>query len=67
MILNPLRLYRRRKRLRREALEEAHYLRRRHGADALRAAREQLRRPDLTTWGEQVLRRTIKLLRRDEF
>lgn len=63
MILNPLRLYRRRQRLQREALEEAQYLRRRHGEDAVRAAREQLRRTDLTTWGHQVLERAIKYLR----
>ena len=67
MTLNPLRFLRRRQRLRREALEEAQYLKRRHGEDAIRAAREQLRRPDLTTWGRNVLQRTIKLLRRDVF
>jgi hypothetical protein len=62
MILNPLRLYRRRQRLLREALEEAQYLRRRYGEEAIRAAREQLRRPDLTSWGHQVLERAIKYL-----
>ena len=67
MTLNPLRFLRRRQRLRREALEEAQYLRRRYGMDALRAAREQLRRPDLTTWGHRVLERAIKLLRRNPF
>jgi hypothetical protein len=64
MILNPLRLYRRRQRLLREALEEAQYLRRRHGDEAISAAREQLRRPDLTSWGHQVLERAIKYLRK---
>lgn len=64
MMLNPLRLYRRRQRLSREALEEAQYLRRRHGPDALHAAKEQLRRPELTTWGHQVLEKAIELLRR---
>jgi len=63
MILNPLRLYRRRQRLLREALEEAQYLRRRHGDAAIAAAREELRRPDLTSWGHEVLRRAIKFLR----
>ena len=63
MILNPLRLYRRRQRLLREALEEAQYLRRRHGDAAISAAREQLRREDLTSWGQQVLKRAIKHLR----
>jgi hypothetical protein len=63
MILNPLRLYRRRQRLKREALEEAQFLRRRHGPDALRAARDQLKRIDLTSWGHQVLEEAIKILR----
>ena len=62
MILNPLRLYRRRRRLRREALDEAQFLRRRHGELALAAAREQLRRDDLTSWGRQVTETAIKLL-----
>ncbi|MDB5419334.1 MAG: hypothetical protein JWP50_2753 [Phenylobacterium sp.] len=63
MILNPLRLYRRRQRLLREALEEAQYLRRRHGAEALGAAHEQLRRPDITRWGHKVLERAIQYLK----
>lgn len=63
MILNPLRLYRRRQRLMREALEEAQYLRRRHGDLAIEAAREQLRRADLTSWGHQVLEQAIRFLR----
>lgn len=64
MMLNPLRLYRRRQRLNREALEEAQYLRRRHGTDAVQAASEQLRRPDLTSWGHLVLERAIQFLKR---
>ena len=63
MILNPLRLYRRRQRLRREALEEAQHLRRRHGEDAVRAAHDQLRREDLTTWGHQVIEEAVRLLK----
>jgi hypothetical protein len=66
MTLNPLRLLRRRQRLRRVALEEAQYLRRRYGSDAARAARELLRRPDITRWGRRVLERAIKLLRHEE-
>jgi hypothetical protein len=66
MIWNPLRLYRRRMRLRRVALEEAQYLRRRYGTDAARAAREQLRRPDITSWGRKVLRRALGLLAAEE-
>jgi hypothetical protein len=62
MILNPLRLYRRHRRLQREALEEAQFLRRRHGPQALQIAREQLSRADLTTWGHQVLAQAIRLL-----
>lgn len=65
MILNPLRLYRRRRRLQREAVEEAQFLRRRHGDSALTAAHEQLRRQDLTTWGRQVTETAIKLLQAD--
>jgi hypothetical protein len=63
MILNPLRLYRRRQRLLREALDEAQHLRRRYGDEAIEAARQQLRRKDLTSWGHQVLERAIKYLR----
>ena len=64
MTLNPLRIFRRRRRLRRAALEEAHYLRRRYGENAERVAREKLRRPDLTSWGQEVLIATVRLLRR---
>jgi hypothetical protein len=63
MIWNPLRLYRRRQRLLREALEEAQHLRRRFGDTAIAEAHEQLRRPDLTSWGNKVLRQAIKYLR----
>jgi hypothetical protein len=48
------------------ALEEAQYLRRRYGYDAARAARELMRRPDITRWGRRVLERAIKLLRHEE-
>jgi hypothetical protein len=64
MTLNPLRLYRRRRRMKREALEEAQYLRRRYGPEAVRVARDQLERPDLTTWGHQVLEEAIRILKR---
>ena len=64
MTINPLRLYRRHKRLERQALEEAQLLRRRHGAAAIAAAREKLRRPDLNWWGRRVVKRAIELLRR---
>ncbi|MDE2487946.1 MAG: hypothetical protein KGO51_11155 [Alphaproteobacteria bacterium] len=63
MTWNPLRLYRRRQRLKREALDEAHFLRRRHGAEALQAARERLKRPDLTSWGHRVIEEAIKILK----
>jgi hypothetical protein len=63
MILDPFRLYRRHQRLVREAREEARHLRRRHGDEALIAACDKLRRPELTTWGHRVLERTIKILR----
>lgn len=61
--LNPLRLWRRRRRLREAAAEEARFLRRRHGDGALIAAQEKLVRPDVTSWGREVLREAIKLLR----
>ena len=63
-LLNPMRRHRRRQRLEREAMEEAAYLRRRHGALALAAAHEKLRRPDLTSWGRQVVQRAAELLER---
>lgn len=63
MTLNPFRLYRRARRLERQAAEEAQHLRRRYGGEALLQAELQLVRPDLTSWGRLVLRRTIKLLR----
>jgi hypothetical protein len=62
MIIDPFRLYRRHKRLEREALEEAHFLRRRHGEEAVAAARDRLARPDLTQWGRRVLARSVRLL-----
>ncbi|MDB5454258.1 MAG: hypothetical protein JWO33_2836 [Caulobacteraceae bacterium] len=58
-----MRFIRRLRRLEREAREEAQTLRRRHGGAAILAAREKLRRPDLTSWGRRVLRRAIKMLK----
>jgi hypothetical protein len=66
MILNPVRIWRRRQRLEREALEEAQFLRRRHGPAALEAAREQQRRPEVTSWGYRVLDRAIQILKRKD-
>lgn len=65
MVLDPFRWYRRRQRLLQEAQDEMQYLRRRHGASALQAAREKLRRPDLTDWGRTVVTRAIKQLERE--
>ena len=65
MILNPVRLFRRWRRLRSEAMEEVRLLRRRHGEDALAEAMAKLNRPDLNTWGRNVLRQTVALLRKD--
>ncbi|WP_133254227.1 hypothetical protein [Phenylobacterium deserti] len=62
MIIDPFRLYRRHRRLVREAEEEAQFLRRRHGPSALQAARSRLDRPDLTHWGKRVMQRAIRLL-----
>ncbi|WP_395671876.1 hypothetical protein [Phenylobacterium sp.] len=62
-MFNLLRLWRRRRRLAREAVEEAQFLRARHGAQALRAAEVKLRRPDLTAWGRRVLNEAIRRMR----
>lgn len=63
-LFHPLRQRRRRLRLERQAMEEAAYLRRRHGALALAAANEKLRRTDLTSWGRQVVQRAAEMLER---
>lgn len=60
--LNPWRLWRRRQRLKRDALEEAQHLRRWHGEQAVAVAREKLARPGRTSWGRNVLVDAIKLL-----
>ena len=57
-----MRLWRRRQRLRRDALEEAQHLRRWHGEFALAVAQEKLARPGRTAWGRAVLTDAIKLL-----
>jgi hypothetical protein len=63
MILNPIRLYRRHQRLVRDAMEEVQHLRRRHGAQAVEAARAKLQRPEITSWGRRVMQRAIKVLK----
>ena len=62
MILNPLRLYRRWQRLKREALEEAQLAKLRHGDEAAWALHMKIADPSLTTWGRRVLKRAVKLL-----
>lgn len=62
MILNPVRVYKRWRRAREEALDEAQMLRRRHGEAALAAARAKLTREDLSSWGRRVLQETVKVL-----
>lgn len=64
MPIDPIRWYRRRQRLLREAQDEVQYLRRRHGESALTAAREKLKRTDLTDWGRSVVAQAIKELER---
>ncbi|MDB5445808.1 MAG: hypothetical protein JWQ97_1125 [Phenylobacterium sp.] len=64
MIIDPFRWYRRHQRLVRESHDEAQYLRRRHGAEAVAAARAKLTRPDLTRWGRSVLELAVKELGR---
>lgn len=65
MVLDPFRWCRRRRRLFQETQDELQYLRRRHGASALQAAREKLRRADLTDWGRNVVIHAIKQLERE--
>lgn len=62
MIVNPVRLYKRWRRLNQEALEEAQMLRRRYGATALEAARAKLAREDLSSWGRRIMQQTVKVL-----
>ncbi|MBP6546052.1 MAG: hypothetical protein KA220_04985 [Phenylobacterium sp.] len=62
MIVNPVRLYKRWRRLQQEALEEAQLLRRRHGESALEAARTKLAREDLSSWGRQIMQQAVKVL-----
>lgn len=62
VLLNPVRFLRRRERLKREALEEAQMLRRRHGDAAQAAAKAKLQRTDLTSWHRQVVERAARLL-----
>jgi hypothetical protein len=65
MTLNPWKIMRRRRRLRREAGEEVELLRRRFGAEAAEAARRKLERPDLTSWGREVVGEALKRLKAD--
>ena len=62
MILNPFRLYRRWRRLQREAREEAWLARRKHGDEAAWALKVKLSDPQLTRWGRRVLKRAVRLL-----
>jgi hypothetical protein len=59
-IAHPIKAVRRRRRLRRAIEDEAFQLRRPHGAHAHAAALEKLKRPDLTSWGRQVVQGAAK-------
>lgn len=65
LTLDPFRIYRRRRRLMREAQDEAQYLRRRHGELALSAAQAKAKSPELTRWGRRVLEEAVKLLQKE--
>jgi hypothetical protein len=65
VVFNPLRLLRRHERLKREALDEAQVLRRRHGEAAADAAKAKLDRTDLTTWHRLVVERAIQILEKE--
>ncbi len=62
MILDPFRLIRRRQKLREAIDDEVWMLRRVHGASARDTALAKLKRPDLTTWGRQVVGGAAKRL-----
>lgn len=66
MLINPLKAMRHRRRVLREAQDEAMFLRRRFGAQATDAACEKLRRTDLTTWGREVVGEALKMLKAGE-
>ena len=59
-IFNPIKLIRRRQRLRKAIEEEVYYLRRTHGKGAHAAALEKLRRSDLTHWGRQIVEGAVR-------
>jgi hypothetical protein len=63
MELNPIRFLRRRARLEKAAKEEADFLRRRFGDGAYQAALQEAERPELTSWGRQVMRAAALQLR----
>jgi hypothetical protein len=65
MIINPVRLFRRLKRLRAAVDDEASHLRRLHGEHAARVAAEKLRARDLTRWGRLVMEGALRQLRRE--
>ena len=65
MTFNPVKLIRRRKRLHQAIQEEVHFLMRSYDRGAHRAALEKLQRPDLTSWGRQVLDGAAKQLERE--
>ncbi len=62
MMLNPIKLIRRRRRLRQAIEDEVFYLRRIHGEAAHAVAMEKLKRTDLTSWGRQVIEGSVKQL-----
>ena len=63
MELNPIKLLKRRARLDRTAREEADFLLRRFGENAYEAALQAAERPNLTSWGRQVMRAAADRLR----
>ena len=65
MTLNPFRLFKRWQRLRREVEQEVFYLRRQHGERAYEAALAEMERPELTSWGRQVMEEAARRLKPD--
>ena len=63
MILNPIRLIRRRRRFKQAVEDEVRFLRRAHGDQAHAAAVARINRPGLTEWGRRVSRAAAEQLR----
>lgn len=64
MTFDPIRLFRRWRRIEDEARQEADLLWRRHGPEAIEMVRQTLRRADLTQRYRKVMKRVLQRLHR---